>query len=252
MSILKKVMICMLALACMPFAGCTNGSSSTSSGTVFDVERVTEQTFTYQGVDYLADALLYEGEKYLSINMRTVLSSYRVSDKLGECLGRSYYSYYVYTIAEDTQQCLLYEMYNRDGGLVEGSNPTDFKENFRGVYLKEGTELPNIFESPLSHVQVTKETVAGRVIQVETLLDVDFETPLCLNDILSADEPVTEIDTRLDMYAVFDLVDYSWLQLGELALYEKDGDLYLRPHAWTEEYYRLNDECQQLYKAMQG
>ena len=242
----------MLALACMPFAGCTNGSSSTSSGKVFDVERVTKQTFTYQGVDYHADALFYEGEKYLSINMRTVLSSYRVSDKLGECLGRSYYSYYVYTIAEDTQQCLLYEMYNRDGGLVESSSPTDFKENFRGVYLKEGTELPNIFESPLSHVQVTKETVAGRVIQVETLLDVDFETPLCLGDILSIEEPVTEIDTRLDMYAVFDLADYSWLQLGELALYEKDGDLYLRPHAWTEEYYRLNDEYQQLYQEIKG
>ena len=244
---LKKAVVCMLALACMPFAGCTSGSSSTSSGKVFDVERVTKETFTYQGVEYLADALLYEGEKYLSISMRNVLSSYRISGTLGECLGRSYYSCYVYTIAEDTQQCLLYEMYNRDGSI-----PTDFKENFRGVYLKEGTELPNVFESPLSHVQVTKETVAGRVIQVETLLDADFATPLCLNDILSADEPVTEIDTRLDMYAVFDLVDYSWLQLGEFALYEKDGDLYLRPHAWTEEYYRLNDEYQQLYKEMQG
>ena len=243
---LKKAVVCMLALACMPFAGCTNGSSSTS-GKAFDVERATKETFTYQGVEYLADALLYEGEKYLSISMRNVLSSYRISGTLGECLGRSYYSYYVYTIAEDTQQCLLYEMYNRDGSI-----PTDFKENFRGVYLKEGTELPNIFESPLNHVQVTKETVAGRVIQVETLLDADFETPLCLNDILSADEPVTEIDTRLDMYAVFDLVDYSWLQLGEFALYEKDGDLYLRPHAWTEEYYRLNDEYQQLYQEIKG
>ena len=66
MSILKKVMICMLALACMPFAGCTNGSSSTSSGRVFDVERVTKQTFTYQGVDYLADALLYVYDTFVA------------------------------------------------------------------------------------------------------------------------------------------------------------------------------------------
>ena len=76
----------------------------------------------------------------------------------------------------------------------------------------------------------------------------DFSVSLCLGDILSEEDPVTEIDTRLDVYATFDLADYTWLQLGELALYEKSGEIYIRTDAWEEKYYRLKDEYQALYK----
>lgn len=258
MKVLKKATIFMLALACMPFSGCVGGTDSSSSknnGTSFDkelpmLEKLRGQTFTYQGEDYLTEALVREGEKYFKVDMTTGLSSYRITGKFDELIGRSEYYRYVYTMSADAEENFLYELYYRDVSLVEGGSYAEIKMTTRGLFLKEGAELPDVFESVLRHVEVTKETLVGRTMQVETLLDVDFEKPTCLGDILSLEECVIEIDTRLDVYATFDLADYTWLQLGELAIYKKDGALYLRPNAWKAEYYKLKDEYQEAYKDM--
>ena len=260
MSILKKITLCMLALVYLPLTACADevdSSSSTQQGVASDdkslplFETSSNETYTYQGVEYTTQALIHEGEKYFRVPNYTAWGSFRISGEFDQRIGRTDTLSYVYTMSKDETQSILYVI-NKSDFTLDDSGYVDLSMSRRIWYIKDGGEFPNPFEVKLTHVQVIQETLVEKKMQVDTLLDAGFETPLCLKDILSVENPVTEIDTRLDMYAIFDLVDYPWLQLGELALYEKDGEVYIRTDSWEEKYYRLNEEYQQLYKGMKG
>ena len=169
MNILKKIMMCMLVLTCLPFSACSDETSSSSSqqyNMSYDeslslFEFLSNETYTYQGVEYATYAYLYEGEKYFYVPAYTAWGSYCILGEFDQRIGRTSGYNYVYSMSEDTTQSILYEAYYRDFSIAEGGW-VDLLMNDRAWLIRDGVEFPNVFQAVLTHVHVFQETLVEK------------------------------------------------------------------------------------------
>ena len=217
------------------FCGCT-----TSGGKKW-VDRRTYTTYTYNGQEFRTHTIEYNGATYMKMPLMTEIDQFTIICPFDEYNGDDGHSYHMYTSSKDAEKNFLCSQY----GLAGKENPP---KDFSKGYVKVGYQFPNIYEVEISTASVITEKVNVTLIKSEKKEIARFATPALLSDIIDKENIVTDFDSRKNAYAIFNLTDNECLQLGEFAICEKDGALYLRLHAWEEKYYKIKDAYQAIYQ----
>ena len=119
----------------------------------------------------------------------------------------------------------------------------DVLSGYSSTYIRDGAILPET----IYDCEFTSMTLYRYDVKKVTLENDVFAFPLKLEDLLEF-APQREADFKYqDIHIKLEIIGYPYLTSG-IDIYTLNEDIYLKPNAYTKEYWKVKEEYQEVFK----